>query len=102
MKTPVNLLSLAVIGLVLSACVEDTGNLNTPAPSSPTDAQQACLTAVAKSTGNSEVKVLSSQGSEAGTLVKVGVGPDSAPWQCIAYSDGTTDGIMSLTDEGSL
>lgn len=45
---------------------------------------------------------MSSEFSEAGTLVKVGVGPDKAPWQCIAYQDGATDGIMSLSDEGAL
>jgi hypothetical protein len=45
---------------------------------------------------------LSSEFSEAGTLVTVAVGPDAAPWQCIAYRDGATDGVVSLTNEGSL
>ncbi|SEJ86292.1 hypothetical protein SAMN05444007_1088 [Cribrihabitans marinus] len=35
-------------------------------------------------------------------IVRVGVGEDRAPWQCIAYGDGTTAGIESLTDEGAL
>jgi hypothetical protein len=46
--------------------------------------------------------LLSSSYSEAGTEVIVGVGPQRARWRCIAYRDGTTAGIMSLTDEGAL
>lgn len=65
-------------------------------------AQQACLRDVTATTGNPDVVLLSTQGSEAGTLVKVGVGPNRAPWQCIGFADGTTDGIESLTDEGFL
>ena len=86
---------------VIAACDEgSSGSSN--AASAPTAAQQACLRDVTATTGNPDVVLLSSQGSEAGTLVKVGVGPDRAPWQCIAYSDGTTDGIESLTNEGTL
>ncbi|AXI43155.1 hypothetical protein [Sulfitobacter sp. SK011] len=98
MNTTLKLASCVIFGTLLSACVEDTGS----ATSSPTPADQACLNAVAQSTGNSQVRLLSSEFSEAGTLVKVGVGPDAAPWECIAYSDGTTAGITSLTDEGFL
>ena len=97
MNTTLKLVSCALFGTLLSACAEDTGS-TTPSSSSPTPEDQACLTAVAQETGNSEVRLLSSEFSEAGTLVKVGVGPDSAPWQCIAYADGATDGIMSLTN----
>ena len=84
---------------LLTAC--DDGGSNSTA-TAPTAAQQACLRDVTATTGNPDVVLLSSQGSEAGTLVKVGVGPNRAPWQCIAYSDGTTEGIESLTDEGFL
>ncbi len=84
---------------ILSGCVEDTG---TPSASAPNAADQACLRDVARETGNSKVKVLSSSYSEAGTQVIVGVGKQKARWSCIAYKDGTTDGIMSLTDEGYL
>jgi hypothetical protein len=45
---------------------------------------------------------MSSTFSQAGTTVIVGVGPDRARWECIGYEDGTTAGIMSLTNEGSL
>ena len=98
MNTTLKLASCVIFGTLLSACVENTGSAMLP----PTPEDQTCLNAVAQSTGNSEVRLLSSEFSEAGTLVKVGVGPDAAPWQCIAYSDGATDGIMSLTNEGSL
>ena len=100
MNTTFKLASCVIFGTLLSACVEDTGSM-TSATLSPTPADQACLNAVAQSTGNSQVRLLSSEFSEAGTLVTVGVGPDAAPWECIAYSDGTTTGITSLTNEGS-
>jgi hypothetical protein len=37
-----------------------------------------------------------------GTEVIVGVGPQRARWRCIAYRDGSTAGVSSLTDEGAL
>lgn len=87
-----------VLFTVLSACAEKTRSVAL----TPSTADQSCLTAVAQKTGNSHVSLLSSEFSEAGTLVTVAVGPDAAPWQCIAYRDGATDGIVSLTNEGSL
>ncbi len=68
----------------------------------PSAADQACLQAVTAETGNPDVVLLSSSYSEAGTEVIVGVGPQQARWQCIAYSDGSTTRPMSLTDEGAL
>ena len=94
----IKLSSGLLFGTLLTACVEDTGS----ATSSPNRANQDCLAAVAQTTGNSEVRILSSEPREANILVIVGVGPDEAPWQCITYGDGTTEGIMSLTNEGSL
>lgn len=84
----------------LAAC--DDAATTSGASATPSVAEQACLRDVTATTSNPEVVLLGSEFSEAGTLVRIGVGPDQAPWQCIAYSDGTTDGIMSLTDEGSL
>ena len=86
--------------LSLAGCVEDTGGGASAAM--PTAADQACLRAVTAETNNPDVTLLGSSFSEAGTEVIVGVGPDRARWQCIAYSDGTTTRPMSLTDEGSL
>jgi hypothetical protein len=68
----------------------------------PTPAEAGCLRDVAATTNNPEVTIIESFGSEAGTEVTVGVGPDRAPWRCIGYSDGTTAAIMSLVDEGAL
>ncbi len=93
------LLALSALGL-LTACDEPTATSG--ASATPTAAEQACLRDVTATTNNPDVMLLGSEFSEAGTFVRVGVGPDRAPWQCIAYSDGTTDGIMSLTNEGTL
>ncbi|WP_213548715.1 SH3 domain-containing protein [Vannielia litorea] len=85
--------------------IEGTGQAAAPsAPQGdmPTAAEQACLRDVTAVTNNPDVVLLGSEFSQAGTMVRVGVGPDQAPWQCIAYEDGTTAEIMSLTDEGSL
>lgn len=82
----------------LAACTEDEG---TPVAATPTLAEQGCLRDVTATTNNPDVSLISSSFSEAGTEVVVGVGPDRAPWRCIGYSDGTTAGIMSLTDEGA-
>jgi hypothetical protein len=94
------LISVVGIALSLSACVEETGNTASSAP--PNAAEQACLRDVTATTNNPDVALLGSEFSQAGTLVRVGVGPQRAPWQCIAYSDGTTAGIQSLTNEGTL
>jgi hypothetical protein len=91
--------------LFLSGCTETTGDTRSSAPASsrmPTPAEQACLRDVTRETNNPDVVLLSSSYSEAGTEVIVGVGPQRARWRCIAYRDGSTAGIMSLTDEGAL
>ncbi len=93
------LLALSALGL-LTACDEPT--TTSGASAAPTAAEQACLRDVTATTNNPDVVLLGSEFSEAGTFVRVGVGPGRAQWQCIAYSDGTTDGIMSLTNEGTL
>ena len=83
----------------LSACIEDTGGSATTTPSTE---EQACLRDVTRSTNNPDVVLLSSQFSQAGTQVIVGVGEKRARWSCIGYSDGTTADITSLTNEGTL
>ena len=60
----------------------------------------ACLAAVAATTNNS-VTVLSSEFSEANTMIMIGVGPDRAPWRCLV-SRGRVAEVMSMTNEGSL
>lgn len=85
--------------LLLSGCVEET---SAPTATMPSPAEQACLRDVTATTNNPDVTLLDSSFSQAGTEVIVGVGPNRARWSCIAYSDGTTAGITSLTDEGAL
>ncbi|MDW4497965.1 hypothetical protein R5H30_08245 [Sulfitobacter sp. D35] len=89
--------------LLLSACAEGTvDTVEATTTTTPNAAEQACLRDVTSTTNNPDVVLLGSEFSEAGTLVRVGVGDTRAPWQCIAYSDGSTAGIQSLTDEGAL
>ena len=103
------LIVLLISSPLLHACTETSSTQPAPqlssAPvpamrdASPQD-EQACLTAVAKQANNSVV-VLSSEFSQANSLVMVGVGPQKAPWKCLV-SKGTVAEVMSMTNEGSL
>jgi len=99
MSNKIVMIAGATCFALLAAC-DDTSTSSASAELTP--AQQACLRDVANTTNNSQVVVLSSAFSEAGTQVTVGVGEDRAPWNCIAYSDGATAGIEFLGDEGAL
>jgi hypothetical protein len=88
-------LALALLPL-LAACAPAAPP---PAPGSP---EAACLAAVQAVTNNPEQSVVTVDAGNAGTRVVIGVGPDRALWQCMAQPDGTTTGVMSLTDEGAL
>lgn len=99
------LLSLCAVAVTaLAGCLETASQLPAgPAGNAPEEAARAaCLRDVTRTTGNPDAAVLSSEFSEAGTVVIVGIGPQRAPWRCIAYRDGTTADIMSLTNEGFL
>ena len=89
---PTRMAAFAFIALAIAGCVEET--TTTVVETTPTPAEQACLAAVSRAANNGEVAVLSSLFSEAGTQVKIGVGPDRAQWNCIAYSDGTTAAVQ--------
>ena len=99
MSNTIKFLSCAAVLVALTGCTESTNGASSAAPNA---AEQACLRDVTSTTNNPDVVLLGSEFSQAGTLVRVGVGPQRAPWQCIAYSDGTTAGIQSLTNEGTL
>lgn len=98
---------LAFAALVLGACSETTGDGGgSPPPSSdalrtgsPAD-EQACLNAVAAQTNNS-VTVMSSEFSQANTLVMIGVGPELAPWRCLV-SGGVVAEVSFTGSEGAL
>ncbi len=96
LRVAAGLLIMGLLGACEEAAVVDV------ASETPSAAVQGCLRDVSNTTNNGEVVVLESSYSEAGTEVIVGVGPDQARWNCIGYSDGTTAGIQSLTDEGYL
>lgn len=96
MKSPLTIAAIGLSTLLLAAC--DDGGTTTSSDTTPTAAQQACLAAVSNETNNGDVSVISSEFSEAGTFVTVGVGETRAPWRCIAYADGTTDGIEFMGD----
>lgn len=94
----------AVASVLLAAC---TGTSPSPAPSGAASAPAAeiagtvCLGDVAATTRNRDVRVVRTTAFPAETEVIVGVGP-TGQWRCIAYPDGTTAGIQSITDEGAL
>jgi len=99
-KRVASLLGAFASTVLLAGCIEDTGG--SASGSVPTVAEQACLRDVTQVTNNPDVVLLSSEFSQAGTQVTVGVGPQRARWSCIGYSNGTTAGITSLTNEGFL
>jgi hypothetical protein len=97
---------LAVIMGVASACSETTPNA-TPQPTAQTlrtgsqADEGACERAVSIETSNGDVVTLSSEFSQANTVVIVGVGPQRAQWRCLV-SGGKVAEVMSLTNEGKL
>ena len=99
MKSSLKLSLLGVAAAIVLVGCDDAGVATDRTPSA---AEQACLRDVTSTTNNPDVVLLGSTYSEAGTEVIVGVGEQRARWRCIAYKDGTTGGIMSLTDEGRL
>lgn len=104
MKTKISMAAAALAVTGLAGCVEmPGGGMGDPGPgnSAEADARNACVRDVRLTTNNPDVVVQSSSFSEAGTEVILLVG-GTGTWQCIAYRDGTTAGIMSLTNEGFL
>ena len=99
MKNSLKLSLICVAAAVVLVGCDDAGVVT---DSTPSAAEQACLRDVTRTTNNPDVVLLGSTFSQAGTEVIVGVGEQRARWRCIAYSDGTTGGITSLTDEGRL
>jgi hypothetical protein len=65
-----------------------------------TQDEQACLQAIDAQTDGA-VQVLSSEFSQANTLVMVGVGPNKAPWKCLV-SGGVVAETMFAGSEGAL
>lgn len=103
-QTPFSMLVLA--GLV-AGCVETVTPAVTIAPTA-TDRQsvayQACLRAIATTTGNStaDIAVYDYVTSEAGVQMMATVAGATAPWQCIASNGGVVQNVMFTGDEGAL
>ncbi len=65
-------------------------------------AVNACLSAVTAETSESNVSVISTEFSEANSLVMVGVGADRAPWRCLVSNDGEVAEVSFAGSEGKL
>ncbi len=104
MKTRLMIAAATLAATGLAGCVETSGSgVGDPGPGNSAEAaaRNACVRDTRSTTGNSDVVVQSSLFSEAGTEVIMTVG-GTGTWRCIAYRDGSTTGIMSLTNEGTL
>jgi len=93
--------------MVVTGAAEKTASPAGAAPANatpkatPSKDEQACLQAVSTETNNGDVTLLSTETSEANTVVMIGVGPQRAPWRCLV-SGGVVAEVMSMTDEGAL
>lgn len=85
--------------LFLGACTS-TAEPTTMLRTGSTSDENACLAAVARETNATGV-VLSSDFSQAATIVMVGVGPSRAPWKCLV-SGGRVSEVSFDGDEGRL
>jgi hypothetical protein len=90
---PAAALGLAALGL--AACVPEP-----PPPASQED-QARCRTDVQFETGNPTVNVTSSEATELGSIVRLSVGEEGAPWRCVVDINGQSS-IQSLSNEGFL
>ena len=88
--------------LVLAAC-EETATTGTAVDSGlPSPAQAACMSAVARETGDGNVTVLGSSRALTGTELLIGVGDDRAQWRCLASNDGVVEEVSSVVDESAV
>jgi hypothetical protein len=105
------IIMLAAVPMALAGCNTTTPTPVTQAPvptammdeSVPQVARTACLAEVNKVTGGTQPQVIGEMVySEAGSRIKVLVGPQRAPWQCTVANSGIAPQVMSLTNEGAL
>lgn len=62
----------------------------------------ACLKAVSAETSEPNVSAMSTEFSEANSVVMVGVGEQRAPWKCLVSNDGDVAEVSFTGDEGKL
>jgi hypothetical protein len=72
------------------------------AQGTPSRQEQACLAAVSREANNGEVTVLSSEFSQANSLVMIGVGSQKAPWRCLVSNSGVVAEVSFAGSEGAL
>ena len=84
--------------------IESPASAAAPAHASgtPSRAEQACLAAVSRETREPDVTILSSEFSQANSLVMVGVGAQRAPWRCLVSNAGKVAEISFAGSEGRL
>jgi len=61
---------------------------------------RSCLDRIMRETGERNVAVLSSEFSQANSVVMVGVGANRAPWRCLVSNDGVVAEIMFAGKDG--
>ena len=101
---------VALAGMVvMSGCTTDSGNPQQGGAgtalmdeSVPQVARDACLREVGRTTKNPNLTILEMLYSDANSQLKIGVGPERAPWQCTVSNSGVVANVMSLTNEGAL
>ncbi len=84
----------------IAVSIAGSGSRSAIAPAAK-DPEEVCRSAVISIANTSQVEVVGSDFSEAGTMVRLTVGSNRAIWQCIAYSDGSTAGVMFLGDDSA-
>ncbi len=73
------------------------GGTATPGDFSPRGIyEQACLLEVNVKADTLNARVLGSRVTDRGLRVRVGVGPDRTPWQCLAQEDGSTRDVRPI------
>lgn len=96
-----------VASFALVGCVDATPEapLLTPTDADrSTPAYQACVAAIAKTTGQraADVNVIEYIYSEANTQVRATIPGADAPWQCLSSNSGQVAQVMFTGSEGAL
>lgn len=93
MKVP-GFAALAAAGLALAACERNTTTVVTDSTmrTGTPEAEAACVAAVNLNTADNSAVVLSSEFSEAGSLVMIRAN-DGATYRCLASNDGQVEDL---------
>lgn len=105
--TNIHRLAAGVVLLTLIGCQsnEDTGAKmasssadNRMDAAVPKVAEDACVKEVGRTTKSTQLVVLEKAYSEQNSQVKVGVGPNKAPWLCMTSNDGIVASVISTAE----